>query len=308
MRLTVTLSAFIIAAVSAAEVALAGQGPPERPSFRSGASELVVLPVTVTDRQGRQIADIPRERFVVFDNGRRQELILFSSEDVPVSIALVIDDSGSMRGKLPGVIAATISFARWSHPQDEVFAIEFNDSVRDALGGRRLEAGQTPELEAALRTLVPQGRTALYDALLLALDRLDRAMHARKVLVLMSDGGDNASRATLEEVLAHARRSNVSIYAIGLFDPGAPDTNPGVLKQLADATGGDRFLPRSPGLLIQNCREIAREIRSGYTLGFVPPDRDGRYHPIRVQLEGSDPRRPVVRTRPGYFAARSVTQ
>jgi len=307
MRVTARLT--LIVAIAAFASPSWGQQPPaERPSFSSGASELVVLPVTVTDRQGRLISGLPQERFVVLDQGRQQEVVLFSSEDAPVSIAIVIDDSGSMRAKLAEVVAATLSFARLSHPQDELFAIEFNETVRDALGGRRLEAGHTRELAAALGTLIPQGQTALYDALVMALDRLDQATHARKVLVLLSDGGDNVSTATLDQVLAHARRSNVAIYAIGLYEPGAPDTNPGVLKALAAATGGERFLPRSPGLLLQACLEIAREIRSGYTLGYIPPERDGRYHAVRVHVDRTDARRLVVRTRPGYFAARAVTQ
>jgi Ca-activated chloride channel homolog len=308
MRLIARLI-LILAIAAAARRPTSGQQPPaDRPSFSSGASELVVLPVTVTDRQGRLISDLPQERFVVFDQGRQQDVVLFSSEDVPVSIALVIDDSGSMRTKLGEVVAATLSLARWSHPQDEVFAIEFNDTVRDALGGRRLEAGHTSELEAALGSLIPQGQTALYDALLMALNRLDQAMHARKVLVLLSDGGDNVSKATLDQVLAHARRSNVAIYGIGIYDVDAPDTNPGVLKALAAATGGERFFPKSPGPLLQSCLEIARDIRSGYTLGYIPPERDGRYHAVRVQVDRTDGRRLVVRTRPGYFAARAVTQ
>lgn len=307
MPLTVRVI-LILAIAATARRPTSGQQPPDRPSFVSGASELVVLPVTVTDRQGRLISDLPQERFVVFDQGRQQDVVLFSSQDVPVSIAVVIDDSGSMRSKLGEVVAATLSFARWSHPQDELFAIEFNDTVRDALGGARLEAGHTRELEAALRTLVPQGQTALYDALLMALNRLDHAMHARKVLVLLSDGGDNVSKATLDQVLAHARRSNVAIYAIGIYDVDTPDTNPGVLKALAAATGGERFFPKSPGPLLQSCLEIAREIRSGYTLGYIPPERDGRYHPVRVQVNRTDGRPLVARTRPGYFAARTVTQ
>jgi len=309
VRMPLTVRFILILAIAAtARTPISGQQPSDRPSFVSGASELVVLPVTVTDRQGRLVSDLPQERFLVFDQGRQQDVVLFSSEDVPVSIALVIDDSGSMRSKLGEVVAATLSFARWSHPQDELFAIEFNDTVRDALGGGRLEAGHTRELEAALRTLVPQGQTALYDALVMALNRLDHAMHARKVLVLLSDGGDNVSKATLDQVLAHARRSNVAIYAIGIYDPDTPDTNPGVLKALAAATGGERFFPKSPGPLLQSCLEIAREIRSGYTLGYIPPERDGRYHPVRVQVNRTEGRRLVVRTRPGYFAARAVTQ
>src|SRR6185503_9088295 len=123
--------------------------------------------------------------------------------------------------------------------------------------------------------LAPVGQTALYDAVMDGLEHLSSAAQARKVLVLLSDGGDNASKATLDKVLDAAHRANVTIYAIGLYDEFAPDTNPGVLRRLADATGGERFLPRSPGALIQTCDRIAQEIRSGYILGFEPPRRDG---------------------------------
>jgi Ca-activated chloride channel family protein len=125
-------------------------------------------------------------------------------------------------------------------------------------------------------------------------------------MVLVSDGGDNASSTTFDEVLARARRSDVTIYTIGLFDEGSRDTNPGVLKKLADATGGQRFLPASPGYLLQACRQIAREIRTSYTLGYVPTARDGTYHRLRVML--GDKSTGAVRTRPGYFAGAASTR
>src|SRR5258706_2540756 len=275
---------------------------PQTPSFRSQSSELVVLPVVVKDHQGKLVAGLAREGFTVYDNGRRQDVALFTNEDTPVSIALVVDDSGSMRTKLGEVIASALGFARWSNPDDELFAIAFNDTVRDALGGRSITVGDQAELAAALRTLVPTGRTALYDAVLTGLGHLRNAKHSRKILVVVSDGGDNASGATLERVLAEAHRTNVTIYAIGVYDEDAPDTNPRALKKLTAETGGDRFLRRSPGALMQACERIAREIRSGYTLGFEPPDRDGTYHRVRVLLDGAG-RRFDVRTRPGYFAA-----
>jgi Ca-activated chloride channel family protein len=274
----------------------------QQPSFRSVSGEVVVLPVVVTDKDGRFVPGLTADRFAVFDNNRRQPVTLFSAEDTPVSLALVIDDSGSMSAKLPEVIAAATSFVEQSNPEDEVFAIEFNDSVRDALGGARLAASDSAALQAALRTLRPAGRTALYDALMTSLARLNKTTLTRKVLLLISDGGDNASAASLDQVLERARESDVTIYTIGLFDPGAPDSNGGVLKRLASTTGGERFLPRSPGVLIQTCRQIAREIRSGYTIGFEPPARDAQYHQVRVQIDGRDAGRMKVRTRPGYFA------
>jgi VWFA-related protein len=279
-----------------------------QPTFRSGSSELVVLPVAVTDGSGRLIVDLPREAFTVFDEGRRQEIAAFSNEDIPVSIALVIDDSGSMRQRLGQVIAAALAFASWSHPEDDLRVIEFNDTVRDALGGREITAADVAELEAALRTLRPEGQTALYDALMTGLDHLERSTRQRRVLVLVSDGGDNASRATLDDVLERARRSNVTIYAIGLYDENSRDRNPGVLKRLVEATGGARYLPASPGPLMSACAQIAREIRDSYMLGFVPPDRDGRFHRVRVRVSSPQHRSLDVRTRPGYVAAEGSTE
>jgi VWFA-related protein len=262
----------------------------------------VVLPVVVTDKQGRFVADLERDRFAVYDNGRKMAVDLFTGEDAPVTVGLIIDASGSMRGKLGYVIAAALRFARLSNPEDELFAVRFNDDVRDAVPGHRfLPAGDNAALESALVALVAEGKTALYDALMAGLDRLDHASRARRILIVVSDGGDTASRATLDGVLTRARSSNVTIYTIGLFDPDDHDRNPGVLKSLANATGGERFLPKSAGPLMQVCAQIAREIRSGYTIGYAPPDRDGAYHRLRVQIEAPD-RGLSVRTRPGYFA------
>jgi Ca-activated chloride channel homolog len=220
----------------------------EPAAFHASSSELVVLPVVVTHSNGSYVSDLTAERFTVYDNGRPQAVSLFSTEDTPVSVAVVIDASGSMRGRIGQVAAATTDFARASNPDDELFIIEFNDRIRDAVRGGSVMASDPQALEAALLTLKPEGQTALYDALVAGLDRLERARHPRKVILLMSDGGDNASRARLDDVLAKARRSNVTIYAIGLYEQGAPDTNPEVLQKLAETTGGDRYLPASPGL------------------------------------------------------------
>ena len=299
---------FLISVVTAAALGASslheGRASAQQASFRSSSSELVVLPVTVMDKEGGFVADLPAERFVVLDNGRRQAVSLFTNEDIPVTMGIVIDNSGSMRSKLGLVIAATIALAKSSNPDDEIFTLEFNDRVRDPFPrNKTLRAGDLGALEAGLRSFNPEGRTALYDALMSALDRLDGASGARKVVVVMSDGADNASAATLDGVLARAHRSNAAFYTIGLFDRDDPDKNPGVLKSLAQATGGERFLPASPGYLLQACERIAREIRSAYTIGYVPPDRDGAYHKIQVQIEPREARRLVARTRPGYFAA-----
>jgi len=283
--------------------------PAQEPSFRGDSSELVVLPVVVTDKQNRYISDLTRDRFVIFDNGRKVPVELFSNEDAPATIGLILDSSSSMRHKLGEVLAASLAFAKTSNPQDELFALRFNDDVRDAVADRRfLLADDLVALQRAIASLRAEGRTSLYDALIAGLDHLRDGTRARKALVVVSDGGDNASQATLEHVLARARDSNAAIYTVGIYEEGDMDKNPGVLKSLARTTGGERFLPRSPGELMQACERIAREIRSGYTLGYVPPDRDGAYHRVRVEIVPADARRLSIRTRPGYFAAGRPSQ
>jgi Ca-activated chloride channel homolog len=273
------------------------------PGFVSGSAELVVLPVTVTDRRGAFVGSLPRDRFAVFDNGRPQDVAFFSNEDTPVSIGLIIDSSGSMRPKLPDVVAATLELARLSNPHDELFMVPFNDVV---LGRARQEpalAANLSALESDLRSLVPEGRTALYDALTVGLERVEQGTKPRKALIVMSDGGDNASRTRLDAVLARARRSNVVIFTIGLFEDDDLDRNPGALQSLARSTGGERFLPRSGQQIADACERIARDLRSGYTIGYVPPDRDGSFHRVLVKIGWSPSEKLTIRTRPGYFAA-----
>jgi VWFA-related protein len=277
---------------------------PQPPAFRSASSELVVLPVIVTDKPDQYVADLTQQQFTVYDNGRKVPIEFFSTEDTPVTVGLVIDASSSVRKKVGEIIAASAAFARSSNPDDELFAVYFNDDVHDALPERgMLLASDAAGLHQALRTLVPEGRTSLYDGLIHALDRLNSGTRTRKALVLISDGGDNASTATLDHVLAKARASNAAIYTIGVYDDYDPDKNPGVLKSIANATGGERFLPRSAGPLLAACQHIAREIRSGYTIGYTPPDRDGAFHRIRVEVTHDGKRKLTAKTRPGYFAS-----
>lgn len=294
-----------LAAVIACAVALHAQQPttaPSQPTFHSGTSDLVVLPVVVTDRQGRLVGDLPQSAFTVKDNGTDRPVLLFSNEDVTVSVGLVIDASFSMRPKMGEVVAAALRFAQLSRSDDELFVLAFNDDVQEVLPDRQfVKAGDTETLQQALAALRPDGRTSLYDGIMAGLDRLDRASRARRILIVFSDGGDNASETTLEEVRTRARRSNAQIYTIGLFDDDDRDRNPGVLGSLAESTGGARFLPRSAGPLLQSCERIAREIRGAYTVGYEPPVRDGRYRRISVSVTAPD-RRLSARTRPGYVA------
>src|ERR1044072_4753985 len=182
------------------------------PSFRSASSELVVLPIVVTDRQNRYVTDLARERFVVFDNGRKVPVDLFTNEDSPATVGLLVDASSSMRSKLGEVLAASLAFARTSNPQDELFALRFNDDVKDAVADHTmLLAEDLQALEKAIGSLRAEGRTSLYDALIAGLDHLRTGSRARKALVVISDGGDNASQATLEPGVARARDSKDAI-------------------------------------------------------------------------------------------------
>jgi VWFA-related protein len=295
--------AFAVVALTA----LAHPASAQEPSFRTASADLVVLPVQVTDRPDHYVADLNKSHFVVYDNDRRVELEFFSAEDTPVTVGLVVDSSSSMRHKLADVVAGAISFAKSSNQDDEVFAMSFNDDVRNVTPrGTFLRAGDLVGLNHALTSLVAEGRTSMYDALMAGLNRLKTGTRPRKALLLVSDGGDNASTATLDLVLNEARASNAAIYTIGIFDDLDLDKNPKVLKAIATATGGERYLPRSPGTLVQTCVQIAREIRQGYTLAYVPPDRDGLYHRVRVEATGASGRKLNVRTRPGYFAARET--
>lgn len=289
-----TLALTMVSGMSSAQEA-------SQATFES-SSDLVVLPVTVTDRDGRLVPGLTRDRFSIYDNDRPVDLKFFSAEDTPVTVALVVDNSASMRQRHGEVVAAAASFARSSNPNDVMLAFLFNEQVDDALNGVRLTAADTPALAAALDSARPDGRTALYDALMIALEQLDGVATTRKVLILISDGGDNASTASLAQVLDAARRSSVTIYTIGLIDPTSTDVDTGVLKKLAELSGGARFLPASAGPLLGACGEIAREIRQSYTLGIEPRSSDGAFHKIRVSVTTPDGRKANVRTRPGYIA------
>jgi Ca-activated chloride channel family protein len=276
--------------------------------YRSTSSELVVLPVLVTDRPDHYVANLGRDQFTVFDNGRRVPVEFFSAEDTPVTVGLVIDASSSMRHKLQDVIGGASAFAKASNQNDEFFALSFSDDVREVTpGGTFIPARDQPALNRALGSLMAEGRTSLYDALAQALSRLSAGSRPRRALVLVSDGGDNASSTTLGEVLAAAKLSSAVIYTIGMFDELDLEKNPKVLKNLASATGGARFLPRSANEFLHDCLRIAREIRQGYTLAYVPPDRDGSFHRVHVEATDGAGRKLNVRTRPGYVAAQDAT-
>ncbi len=285
---------------------LAGQAskPQDLPTHRISVNvDLVVLQVTVRDRKGRLASDLREQDFEVYEDGARQSIHLFRHEDVPVTVGLVVDHSGSMRTKLPDVIAAAQTFIQASSSEDEMFVVNFNEKVVTGLPDQTPFTNRSDELARAISKTPPTGKTALYDAILTAQRRLETGTQDKKVLIVISDGGDNASRHGLEEVVKLAGHSTALFYTIGIFDDDDGDRNPGVLRRLAVATGGEAYFPSQPGEVVAVCERIARDIRHQYTLGYAPNQeaRPGAYRSIRVVARPADKAKFVVRARSGYF-------
>lgn len=218
--------------------------------------------MTVQEGHGGFITGLESQDFSVYENGRPQEIRFFHREDVPVTVGMVVDHSGSMRTKRSSVIEAARSFAGSSNGDDEMFLVDFNERVWMGLPDTEPFTTSRSELEAALERMAPGGRTALYDAIVAGLQHLALGSKDKKVLIVVSDGGDNASSHTIGEVLRLAGRSNAIIYTIGLFDSEDADRNPRILRRIATETGGEFFLPPMTSLVKDACNHIAREIRN----------------------------------------------
>jgi VWFA-related protein len=285
---------------------LLAQDPQPAATFAS-RSELVVLRVSVVDRRAGFVSGLPRDAFVVQEDGRPQPIRFFENEDTPVTVGLVIDSSGSMLPRRDSVIAAGMAFAGSSHPADELFTLNFNERVWPGLPPGQLFTTDHQDLRKALDRSAARGQTALFDAVALGLRRLDEGHRTRKVLVVVSDGGDNASTTRFGEVLDAALRKDVVIYAIGIYDRNDREAKPDLLRQLADATGGEAFFPRAPGEVTPILERVARDIRSGYTVGYVPSaEADGaRRRRVRVDVRSPDGRKLAVRARTAYISPRS---
>jgi VWFA-related protein len=270
----------------------------------TSSSDLVVLHAAVTDRRGAFVGGLPREAFAIREDGRLQQIAFFDEQDAPVTVGLVVDSSGSMLQTRDLLLAAVHAFAEASHPADEFFALTFNERVRLALRDERFTRDPAVLREALSANLTVRGRTALHDAVLVALEAVAQGAHTRKVLVVIADGGDNASRASFDELLTRARASNAVIYTVAVVDPLNWDADPGRLRRLAAATGGLSYEPPGVAQLETALGRIARDIRSSYTLAYAPSDagRDGRLHRIEVRVRTPDGRRLVVRTRDAYLS------
>jgi VWFA-related protein len=269
--------------------------------------DLVVLHPAVRDRSGGFVSDLRERDFEVREDGVRQSIKLFRHEDTPVAVGLVVDHSGSMGGKLDDVIAAARTFVRSSNPKDQMFVVNFNEKVTLGLPAAVRFTNRPYELESAISQTGARGQTALYDAVAAGFEQLREAGREKKVLIVISDGGDNASALDLAAILKMAGQSSALVYTIGIFDDDDPDRNPGVLRRLARATGGDAFFPHQPKEVIAICEGIARDIRHQYTIGYVPARaaQPGSYRSVRVSIVTAGRGKLLVRARAGYIAGES---
>jgi VWFA-related protein len=266
-------------------------------------TELVAVPVVVTDGRGQHVGGLTQNDFQVYDDGQPQPIAVFHHGDAAVTLGLVVDRSRSMRAKNAAVLTAIAALLKDSRPDDELFGVGFGDSVAFALAAARPFTSSAGEMTAALAAMPADGRTALYDGVAAALEHLETGHAGKKVLIVVSDGGDNASVKTYAEVLALAGRSDAVIYAIGILSPSPEDDeDAGLIKRLCRDTGGVAYFPRTAAAIVDTAGRVARDIREQYTIGFVPgTSASGRaFHKVDVKVSAPGHGRIHVRTRGGY--------
>src|SRR5579863_5863114 len=271
--------------------------------------DMVVLQATALDHKGTLVSGLGENDFQIYEDGILQPIKHFSHDDIPVTVGLVIDNSGSMRPKRSDVISAALAFVHSSNPEDQVFVVNFNEHVSLGLPANAAFTSNAGQLETALSRHAISGMTALYDAIATGLEQLQKGKWDKKVLIVVSDGGDNASKRNLAQVLSMVNQSNAVIYTLGIFDETDEDRNPRVLSQLSRASGGEAFFPKTLQEILPICEQVAQEIRSQYSIAFVPTNRkqDGAYRTIDVKAYApSGGRRLSVITRAGFSVPSSI--
>jgi len=274
---------------------------------------LIQVPVSVFDKDGRPINSLTQDSFQVFEDKTPQKITVFKHEDVPTSLGLVIDNSGSMRNKRERVNSAALTFVRESNPEDETFIVNFDDSPyldQDF-------TGSIGDLMDALDNIDTRGETALYDAVSLSLSKVIKdGKRDSKALLVVTDGEDNVSKYKYEQVLKQLKDAKVTVYTIGLleendqrgglFHPSPAKHAKDVLVQFAEATGGVAYFPKTIDEVENICKEIAHDLRNRYTIGYTPSNTklDGTFRKIDVVV--SQPKAIAskinYRWKPGYSA------
>jgi Ca-activated chloride channel family protein len=303
-----TLQVIIVAILSASGIAFA-RFRASQPTDDSRQipitvqSNLVDLPVAVTDRTGHFVDYLSKENFRVLDNGKQREIVVFDHGDLPVTVGLVVDHSGSMGSKLTEVNAAAAAFARSSNQQDQLFVVNFNNVVLLTLPQSLAFTSDIRMLQTAIGSSDARGNTALYDAVIDSLDHLKLSTQERKALIIVTDGADNASQHNFQQMLATAMKSKAQIYCIGIYDQHDREAKPAELKRLAKITGGEAYFPRTVGEVSDISQKIANSLREQYTLGIMPATnaRGNTWRSIRVVATAPGNTKLKVTTRSGYL-------
>jgi len=273
-----------------------------RPDLRVDTT-LVLVPVSVNDPLNRPVTGLEKENFRIYEDKVEQTIVAFSREDEPIAVGMVFDTSGSMGDKLRRSRMAASEFFKWADPQDEYFLVEFDNAPRLEVPLTR----DTGRIEEQLTFSRSHGSTALLDAIYLALHEMKKSKMSKKALLIISDGGDNHSRYSLQEVNNVVRESDVLIYSIGVFGMGStPEeaAGPAMLSRISEQTGG-RLFEANPVELPDIAKNIGIELRNRYVLGYSPKNatRDGKYRQVNVRIappRGLPPLKAHWRT--GYYA------
>jgi len=268
-------------------------------------AELVVVPVSVTDSHRNFVPGLTPADRRLYEDGRLQKITAFHRENVPVTVGLILDHSRSMETKLRSVRAAVLSFAQSSNPEDEMFVVDFSDRVRSEIFRGKLFTNDVSELQNALAAVGAEGGTALYDAIYQGLERLRVGHRNKKSLIIVSDGGDNASQHKYHQVLAMAHQSEAVIYAIGLVGAPGEEEKPKILERLCKDTGGLAFFPHTLDPVHEVSNRIARDLREQYTLAYAPDRKvsGDSFRKIDVKVSAPGHEKLHVRTRLGYSTA-----
>jgi VWFA-related protein len=309
MRRLVSVGAPGLALVAAAAI-WAQQQKVEDPGvvFRAD-TRLVVCHTSVFDKTGHLVTGLPKSAFNVTENGDPQEIKIFKAEDVPVALGLVIDNSGSMRTKREKVEAASLALVKESNPEDEVFVVNFNEEAFLDLKPGVNFTSDIDELKEALQRIDSRGGTAMRDAIAMSIVHLkEHARRDKKVLVVVTDGNDNSSLISLENLVKASQQAEVLIYSVGLLaeeEPRAAREAKRALNALADSTGAAAFFPKELVEVDHIAHQVAHDIRNQYTIEYSPTNTtmDGQFRAIKIAVNA--PGKPTVRTRPGYWATDS---
>jgi Ca-activated chloride channel family protein len=313
LALVVSVSLLFSVGIALAQIPSVGSAPPP-PGPPAGGQDskirvdvnLVVLHTTVIDDRGRFADGLKQESFRVLEDKVEQKLSLFKREDIPVSMGLVIDNSGSMRDKRPRVNQAAITLVEASNPQDEAFVVNFNDDFYLDLD--KDFTNSVPELKEALERIDSRGSTALYDAIIGSLDHVKKGHKDKKVLLIVTDGEDNTSHNSLEKTVREVQKTDTVIYTIGLLSEESKKSAKRAkraLEEIAKASGGLAYFPENVEDVHNICEQVAHDIRNQYTLAYYPTNtkRDGTFRAVQVEVIPPRGRgKLVARTRNGYYA------